>query len=290
MLRRMDIQEISKDGYEDAGIGSLLEIPQPPEQLWLRGTLPDSSTKRLAVVGSRSLSPYGEAACRYLISGLSGYPVSIVSGLALGADACAHRAALEAGLHTIAVPGSGLGNKTIAPRTNYALAMYILASGGALLAEHPPEETARPYYFPSRNRIMVGLADAVLVIEAAQKSGTLITARMAADYNRDLLCIPHRILDENGYGNHHFLRLGAGLVTEPEHILEALGIRAEEKQESLPLLSHAEELLYDVLATPMPRNELIRRSGLLPDEALVALLALDLKGLVKESYGAWRRV
>lgn len=285
-----DIEEILKEEYEERGIGSLLEIPQPPERLWLRGSLPKASVKRLAVVGSRALSPYGEAACRYLISGLAGYPISIVSGLALGADACAHRAALEAGLHTIAVPGSGLANKTIAPRTNYALAMYILASGGALLAEHPPEEGARPYYFPSRNRIMVGLADAVLVIEAAEKSGTLITARMAGDYNRDLLCIPHRILDENGYGNHLFLRLGASLITEPGHILEALGIAPEEKQAELPLLSPAEEQLYEALATPLPRNELIRRSGLLPDEALVALLTLDLKGLVKETYGAWRRV
>ncbi|HEY1041967.1 MAG TPA: DNA-processing protein DprA [Candidatus Paceibacterota bacterium] len=285
-----DIEEILKEEYEERGIGSLLEMPQPPERLWLRGSLPGSEVKRLAVVGSRALSPYGEAACRYLISGLAGYPISIVSGLALGADACAHRAALEAGLHTIAVPGSGLANKTIAPRTNYALAMYILASGGALLAEHPPEEGARPYYFPSRNRIMVGLTDAVLVIEAAEKSGTLITARMAADYNRDLLCIPHRILDENGQGNHRFLRLGAALVTEPEHILEALGVTSEEKQQPRPLLSPAEEQLYEVLATPLPRSELIRRSGLLPDEALVALLALDLKGLVKETYGAWRRV
>jgi len=289
MLGDMDIRELRMEDYEHEGIGSLREIPQPPERLWMRGTLPETGTRRLAVVGSRALSPYGEAACRYLIGGLSGHPVSIVSGLALGTDACAHRAALEAGLHTVAVPGSGLADRTIAPRTNYALSMHILAAGGALLSEHPPHETARPHYFPSRNRIMVGLADAVLVIEAASKSGTLITARLASEYNRDLMCIPHRIIDEHGYGNHLFVRLGAELVTEPEHILEALRIRAEPAQESLPLLSDAEERIYEALAIPLPRSELIRRSGLLPDEALVALLALELKGLAMESYGAWRR-
>lgn len=208
--------------YIKEGIGSLCEIPEPPERLWLRGVLPPSRQKRLAVVGSRALSPYGRQACEQLIAGLAGYPISIVSGLALGADAAAHRAALAAGLHTIAVPGSGLSDRAIAPQTNLGLAKDILASGGALLSEHPPEVSARPGYFPSRNRIMVGLSDAVLMIEAGERSGTLITARLSAEYNRDLLCIPHRIGDPNGFGSILFLRLGATLVSEPEHILEAL--------------------------------------------------------------------
>lgn len=218
----MDIRILARQDYIKEGVGALSHIPDPPRTLWLKGTLPPSGTKKLVVVGSRALSAYGRHACESLIAGLAGYPVSIVSGLALGTDACAHEAALAAGLHTIAIPGSGLDERVIAPRTNLPLARRILASGGALLAEHPPETTARPAYFPSRNRIMVGLADAVLVIEAAERSGTLITARLAGEYGRDLMCVPHRIHETNSVGVHQFIRLGAELVASPEHVLETL--------------------------------------------------------------------
>lgn len=222
----MDIRTIVCSDFAKTGMSSLLEIPEPPETLWVRGALPDSTFKKLAVVGSRALTPYGQEACESLLAGLSGYPISIISGLALGGDACAHRAALAAGLHTVAIPGSGLNDRVISPQTNLGLAREILASGGALLSEHPPTETARPAYFPSRNRIVVGLSDAALVIEAGERSGTLITARLASDYNRSLMCVPHRIGDPNSEGSHQFIRLGAELVTSSEHILETLGLKA----------------------------------------------------------------
>ncbi|KND47257.1 MAG: DNA protecting protein DprA [Parcubacteria bacterium C7867-004] len=220
----MEIETIEKEEYAERGIGQLLEIPNPPERLWMKGAFPPDGTKMLAVVGSRALSSYGQYACEEMIAGLAGYPISIVSGLALGADAVAHRAALAYGMHTIAVPGSGLNDSTIGPRTNLGLAKEIVHKGGLLLSEHEPGHMSRPTDFPSRNRIMAGLADAVLIIEAGPKSGTLITARLAADYNRDLLCIPHRIGDPHGFGGHLFIRLGAILVSEPSHILEVLGI------------------------------------------------------------------
>ena len=219
----MNIRTIVRSEYGAHGIGSLNEIPEPPETLWVRGTLPANETKKLVVVGSRALTLYGESVCEKLIQGLSGYPITIVSGLALGTDACAHRAALAAGLHTIAIPGSGLNDKVIAPQTNLGLAKEILLAGGALLSEHEPDTTARPQYFPSRNRIMVGMADAVLVIEAGERSGTLITARLASEYNRNLMCVPHRIGDTNSEGSHMFIRLGAELITSSEDILETLG-------------------------------------------------------------------
>lgn len=202
----------------------LREIPEPPEHLWLRGSLPPPGTKLLAVVGSRALTPYGKEVCESLIAGLAGYPISIVSGLALGADACAHQAALDARLHTIAIPGSGLNDAVIAPRSNLALAHNILAAGGALLSEQAPDHHPFPKDFPSRNRIMVGLANAVLVIEAGERSGTLITCRLAGEYNRELLCVPHRISDDHAIASTTFIRLGATLVAEPAHILEALRI------------------------------------------------------------------
>ena len=202
----------------------LAHIPEPPNRLWMRGAFPPEGHKYLAVVGSRELSDYGKEACEMLIAGLKGHPITIVSGLALGADACAHQAALDAGLHTVAVPGSGLDDSVIGPRTNLKLAQDILAAGGALLSENEPLHVPKPQDFPSRNRIMVGMADAVLVIEASEQSGTLITARLAAEYNRDLLCVPHRITDPHGVGPHQFIRLGATLVANPAHILEALSL------------------------------------------------------------------
>jgi DNA processing protein len=271
----------------------LSEIPQPPEKLWLRGTLPGAGTRTLAVVGSRALSSYGREACELLIAGLAGYPVSIVSGLALGTDACAHRAALSAGLHTVAIPGSGLDDSVIGPRTNLPLARDILARGGALLSEHEPGYLAHPYDFPARNRIMVGMSDAVLVIEAGEKSGTLITARLAGEYNRELLCVPHRIKDPHGAGAHQFLRLGATLVADPAHLLEAL--RIEQATATAPrgaaTLSPLEKSVYTLLQTPHSRDELLRA---LPDKAprdvLGALGALELQGFAAEQFGAWRAV
>ena len=281
----MELRELGRTEFPKP----LLEIPKPPEKLWLRGSLPPPDTRLLAVVGSRALTRYGREACEYLIEGLAGYPVSIISGLALGVDACAHRAALAAGLHTIAVPGSGLSDKAIYPRTNFGLAMDILDAGGALLSEQEPGYFPHPHDFPARNRIMVGLSHAVLVIEAAPKSGTLITARLAADYNRDLLCIPHRIGDPHAAGN-LFLRLGAGLASEPAHILEALGITAEEPAEKpLVRLGDEEQRLYELLLEPLSRDELIRRSGLPSHEVLARAGALELKGVLKEEFGAWRR-
>ncbi len=270
----------------------LREIPDVPGSLWIRGTLPPAETKFLAVVGSRALSPYGRDAATSLIAGLAGYPISIVSGLALGADACAHRAALSAGLHTIAFPGSGIDDESIAPRTNFGLAQDILKSGGALLSEYSPETLAAPWRFPERNRLMVGLSHAVLVIEAGERSGTLITARLAGEYNRDLLCLPHRIGDAHGYGAHLFIRLGAAHITSPAHILEALGVREHvvDRVEVDLHLAGNEKLVYDLLKEPLARDELIRVSKLSVGDALTALVMLELRGVLKEEFGAWRRV
>ena len=288
----MEIRELERASWP----AQLLEIPQPPKKLWVRGQLPPAGTKLLTVVGSRAMTRYGQEACEKLITGLAGYPVSIVSGLALGADACAHKAALAAGLHTIAIPGSGLDDSVISPRTNFGLAKDILAAGGALVSEQEPLHKPWLKEFPSRNRIMVGLADAVLVIEAGNKSGTLITARLASEYNRDLLCIPHRIGDPHAFGPHLFIRLGAALVSDPLHILEALGIppRAPTgplRGDAAPTdLEDTEREIWSMLEEVKTRDEILRGTALSAGEALTALVALELRGLVKEEFGAWHRI
>ena len=181
-----NIRKLSEDEFPPR----LLEIPEPPEHLWLAGAPLSQETVHLAVVGSRKYSAYGKEACETIIAGLSGYDITIVSGLAIGIDTIAHESALSAGLRTIAVPGSGLDVKILYPRQNVRLAERILNEGGTLLSEFEPGFKATPYSFPMRNRIMAGLAQATLVVEAGEKSGTLITARLATDYNRDVLAIP----------------------------------------------------------------------------------------------------
>ncbi len=269
----------------------LMEIHGAPERLWVQGTKAPTGTKFLAVVGSRALTPYGKEACTKLIAGLSGYPVSIVSGLALGADSCAHRAALSAGLHTIAIPGSGLSERVLSPQSNVGLAREILAAGGLLVSEHPPEHSPHKYDFPSRNRIMAGMSDAVLMVEAGEKSGTLITARLAGEYGKELLCIPHRIGDANSYGAELYLRNGATLVATSEHILEALGLEGSERKERpRRTLEGSEDVLYGILETPCERDDLARTSGLSTQEVITVLVTLELKGLIKEEFGLWRRI
>lgn len=284
----MDTRELARDQYP----GTLSEIPDTPKRLWLRGALPPSGTTYLAVVGSRALTPYGREVCTRLITALRGYPITIVSGLALGADSAAHQAALTAGLHTIGVLGSGTADDVISPRTNLGLAHDMLSAGGALISEHAPDYAPQPYDFAARNRIVVGMSDAILIIEAAEKSGTLISARLAAEYNKELLCIPHRIGDINGFGSHLFLRLGATPISHPLHILEALHIppRMEEPAVQHHFLSENEELLYGLLTEPRKRDQLVRVSKLSVDETLTALVTLELKGLAKEEYGSWKRV
>ena len=270
----------------------LREIPQPPKHLWVRGSLPPAQHRVLSVVGSRALTTYGHDTINLLVSGLTGLPLSIVSGLALGADAAAHRAALAAGLHTVAVPGSGLDESVLYPRTNRGLARDIIAAGGGLVSEHEPLHQARPQDFPARNRLMVGLSHAVLVIEAGEESGTLISARLAAEYNRELLCVPHRIGDPHAAASRIFLRLGATPIYEPVHLLEALGIPAVlgVTGTTLPNLSELEAHVYALLETPQKLTDLLQAMPLQTHELLAILAALELKGLVCERFGAWRRV
>ena len=285
----METRELEKSEWP----AQLLEIPQPPERLWARGVLPPEGTKLLTVVGSRAMTRYGQEACEKLITGLAGYPISIVSGLALGVDTCAHKAALSAGLHTLVVPGSGLNDDVLYPRSNRDFAQEILKAGGGLLSEYAPDTMSRVHFFPERNRLMVGLADAVLVIEAGQKSGTLITARLASEYNRDLLCIPHRIGDPHAFGPHLFIRLGATLVTEPLHILEALHIAPRETGGHMVApsdLDAVELVIWNMLEEPKTRDEVLRGASGAAGEFLTALVALELRGLVREEFGAWHRI
>ena len=267
----------------------LSEIPEPPEYLWVRGTLPAFERKVVTIVGSRNMSQYGKDVVDHLVSGLADYPVTIVSGMALGIDGAVHRAALKYGLPTIAFPGSGLADDALYPATHKWLAQEILASGGALVSEFPEHEKGQVHFFPKRNRLMVGVSDAVVVVEAGVKSGTLITARLAVDYNRELLCVSHSIFSEGGAGGHIFMKLGAAPCRSASDILEAVGIVEEKNIETLNLTSEEEEVLA-LLSEPIPRDELIRALGLPTGDANVLLAQMEIRGLIAESLGSIRKL
>lgn len=268
----------------------LSEIPDPPKQLYVRGKLPSfEDTAWLAVVGSRAVTPYGRQACEFLLESLRGYPVVIVSGLAYGIDAGAHKAALNAGLTTIAVPGSGLNWDVMYPKANVNLAKEILKAGGAHLSEFDPDQKAADYTFPQRNRIMAGMCKATLVIEAKERSGSLITARLATEYNRELLIVPGSIFSDASRGTHQFLKLGATPVTEPEDILRALGLEATEKQVAEHSDLSTEEIrVLSIITSPCSRDELLTALELPISEANILLSTMEIKGLIKEEYGTVR--
>jgi len=265
----------------------LTEISDPPKKLYIRGTFPEENVRFLTVVGSRKYTAYGQHVCERLISGLRGYPVSIISGLALGIDGIAHKSALENNLSTIAVPGSGLDDKVLYPATHKQLARNILESGGALVSEFEPDWRPRPESFPQRNRIMAGMSHAVLVIESQLRSGTLITSRLATEYNRDVLAVPGPINNSNSEGPNMLIKKGAALIQNSEDILNALGLDKEaSKQQSLPLsLSEDEQKVYELLQEPLSRNDLVRKLTLSTSQTNILLSSLELKGYTKEVLG-----
>lgn len=270
----------------------LREIPQPPKSLNYRGTLPSPELKLLSVVGSRKYTTYGKQVIDHLINGLKSYPIGIVSGLALGVDSLAHEAALQNGLYTMAIPGSGIDDSVIYPARHKPLSRRILESGGALLSEFAPTFTATKWSFGQRNRIMAGIAHVTLLIEAAPKSGTLITARMATDYNRDLLVVPGNIFSLNSQGVHQFLKLGATPVTCAEDILYALGIDPEAavRPAAAPLqnLTEPEQKIILALNSPTDRDTLIRASELPPAAANALLMEMEIKGLIASEQNIYR--
>jgi DNA processing protein len=266
----------------------LLEIPDLPEKLYYRGKLPDfENSKFLAVVGSRKYSDYGRNVCEKLISKLSGYDIVIVSGLALGIDGIAHASALKAGLKTIAVPGSGIADSAIYPATHFQLAQNILNAGGCLMSEFDPTQKAAPYMFPQRNRIMAGLSHATLIIEAEEKSGTLITGRLAMEYNRDVLTVPGNIFSENTKGPHRLIRDGATLIRNADDILEVLNLKKEDEAIEVEFADCSEEeiQILEILTEPISRDDIIEILDIPTSKLSSLITSLEIKGLVKESLG-----
>lgn len=284
----MEIKKLPKNQFPKA----LIEIPQPPKDLWIMGEMPPENLVYLCIVGSRKFTSYGREACEKIIAGLKGYPIVVVSGLAMGIDAIAHKKALAVGLKTLVFPGSGLSPLAMYPKTNVRLAEEVVDSGGCLISEFEPNFKATLWSFPMRNRLMAGISKATLIIEAGEKSGTTITARLATEYNRDLLVVPGSIFSPNSAGTNRLLRQGATPVTCAEDVLEALGFEQankEEKQAKLFTdLSPEEKMVVNLLLEPIPRDELIRAMKMSTPTANALLSVMEIKELIKEELGEIR--
>lgn len=209
----------------------LHEIPDPPHQLYIRGNFPDPDKHLfLTVVGSRKYTAYGKEVCENIIHELQGYPVVIISGLAKGIDSIAHRAALKAGLITIAIPGSGLSPDVLYPKIHRHLAEDIIQNGGCLISEYLPHFRAQLWSFPKRNRIMAGIAQATLVIESDRYSGSQITARLALEYNREVCAIPSSILDTEKQGANLLIQQGAYPILSAQDIINLFHLKNLQKR------------------------------------------------------------
>lgn len=269
----------------------LQEINDPPTSLRIVGLPPKPGNKLLVVVGSRKYSAYGREACESIISGLSGYPITIISGLALGLDSIAHRAAIRYGLQTVAVLASGLSHEAIYPRSHLGLANEIIQNGGGLISEFPDDFKATLWSFPKRNRIKAGMSHATLIIEAEKKSGTLITSRLATEYNREVGAVPGPITSPTSEGPHMLIRLGAALIRDSEDVLELLGLKSGDTKALFDTddLTAEEKIFIEILNDPCDRDTLIRKSKIEISKATSVLSLLEIKGLIVEQLGEVRK-
>jgi DNA processing protein len=265
----------------------LRKIHDPPPGLFVRGsaelTLLDAPC--VAVVGARACSAYGTTVAAELARGLARAGVVVVSGLARGVDGAAHRGALEAG-STVAVLGCGIDRDY--PRAHRLLAASIVERG-LILSEYPPGVEPAPWRFPARNRIVAGLCDATVVVEARERSGALITADLALDEGREVLAVPGEITSLLSKGTNHLLRLGAVPVTCLSDVLAVIGVERP-SAEPASLEPRLETIRAVVADGPAAADELVRKTGRAPGDIAAALMELELAGAVVHADGLYRVV
>jgi DNA processing protein len=263
----------------------LKKIGGAPEKIFVRGNL-KLGAPAIAIVGTRKPSRYGIEAAQFFSRELAKLGFSIVSGLAFGIDKEAHEACLEIGGHTVAVLASGVD--VITPSSHTGLASRILQNGGAIISEFPPGAQARPEQFPQRNRLISGLSLGVVVIEAPAETGALITARYAAEQNREVFVVPGSIFSPNYSGSHALIREGATLVHRPEEILEELKYSAplelKTQEERMPALSENERKLLELISEKLEltADELIRLTGINASELAQLLTLLEMKRYIRK--------
>lgn len=283
MEDKFKIQCIDKDSTSYPK--KLKELSRMPERIYVKGTIPDDNIPSAAIVGARMCSAYGRIQAFKYAKTLSDYGVQIISGLAYGIDTEAHLGALEGKKPTYAVLGSGLD--ICYPSRNKKLYDRILRNGGGIISEYPEGIPVKKYHFPERNRIISGLSDLVLVVEAKDKSGSLITAQYALDQGKTVYAIPGSVQEELSRGCHRLIYDGAGIAYEPEVLLEEWGISVEnmKKREKRKIgLASDLKLVYSCLdLRPKNMEFIIDRTGFSPEKVSNLLMELELLGLAREA-------
>ncbi len=273
---------------DDAYPAALKTIFDPPAVLFVRGSLPDSSRAHLAVVGSRHPTGYGTRVTEEFVGPIATSGVVIVSGLAYGVDAIAHRATLAAGGATIAVLGGGLDDANVYPSQHRALADQIASQGGAVVSEFPVGTHVMKQNFPFRNRVIAGLSHGTLVIEAKATSGSLITARCAMEAGRDVFCVPGSIHSELSEGPNNLIKTGAIPVTTPSDVLSRLGLEVRETKPDYVPGSAQEKTIYDSLSREaMHADEIITKTNLAPSVVTSTLTLMEMKGSARHLGGLY---
>lgn len=284
-LKNLDGMAISI--FDEKYPSPLKNIYNAPPILYAVGEYKEEDKEALAVVGSRNISERGKILTEILIKDLQDSNITIVSGLAIGVDTIAHREALKRGLRTIAVLGSGID--VIYPSDNRSLFGKIKEKA-VVFTEQPLGVKPLPYNFPKRNRIISGLSKAVVVVEAGEKSGSLITARYAADQNRDVYTFPRTPLDKNSEGNNYLIRVGAKIVTSGKDVIDEifphLAKNINNKRKKEIVLSEEEKKILSLLQeAPVNIEKLCFSLDIGPPTLANFLLNLELKGLIKELPG-----
>ncbi len=289
--KRIRIMTMSDSEYPPL----LLQLPDPPPFLYLQGNI-DEHAKYIAVVGSRNATAYGLSTARRLCADLASLGLTVVSGMALGIDTAAHEGALQVNGKTVAVLGSGF--KRIYPAANHKLSRMI-ARKGAVITEFPMLTDPEPHNFPVRNRIISGMSLGTVVVEASRKSGSLITARLAAEQNREVFAVPGSIQSFKSTGTHTLIKQGAKLVENAQDILDEIagaylstaGVsKPDQKQEkarkNLQKLTDEETQIYKALGPyPVHIDNLARETAMKPGRLSSMLLQMELKGIVRQSPG-----
>jgi DNA processing protein len=283
-MEKLERYRVKVFAYEDPLYPSRLkEIYDYPPVLYVRGSFPAQDEPCLAIVGTRRPTIYGRQVTEEIVTDLAHTKITIVSGLARGIDSVAHRAALDAGGKTVAVFGSGLD--TIYPGENAKLAQAIMEQG-ALVSEYPLGVKPKAENFPLRNRIMSGLSLGVLVVEAGERSGALITAHQAVEQNREVFAIPGSILSPTSQGTNRLIQEGAKLVRNYTDILQELNltivVQQAEIKEFPPADKFESAILEQLSSEPSHIDEICRRSGLTMPEVGSTLAMLELKGVAKQ--------
>ncbi len=268
-------------------------IPNAPSTLYVKGSLPENDAPAVAIIGARDATDYGLDIARTFGAGLARQGVMIISGMAYGIDSAAQKGAVEAGGKTFAVLGNGLD--ICYPASHFRLYEQILETGGGILSELPLGKAPLPQHFASRNRIISGLADAVLVIEAKQRSGTFITVGNALEQGKQIFAVPGRLTDRLSVGCNHLIQEGATLLTSVEEVLEYLHLSLEGRQLQLTVdlrnLTELQRRVFDALQPEADHVEQLAEKTALPSETLSAtLLELEIRGLCEcTKTGYYRR-